>query len=47
VSDRIFTISDFITDEAARSVARTCSDQDLVTLVEEIDPGKKFEPSST
>jgi hypothetical protein len=44
-NERIFTISDFITDDAARLVVRTCSDQDLVTLVEWIDAGKEFEPS--
>jgi mannose-6-phosphate isomerase-like protein (cupin superfamily) len=43
-SDRIFTISDFIKDDAAKSVVRTYSDEDLVTLVEWIDPGKEFEP---
>jgi mannose-6-phosphate isomerase-like protein (cupin superfamily) len=43
-SDRIFTVDDFIKPDAERTVVRTYSDEDLVTLVEWIDPGKEFEP---
>jgi mannose-6-phosphate isomerase-like protein (cupin superfamily) len=43
-SDRIFTVADFIKDGAERTVVRTYADEDLVTLVEWIDPGKEFEP---
>ena len=42
-TQRVFTASDYVKDGAERTVVRTSSDQDLVTLVEWIDPGKEFE----
>jgi mannose-6-phosphate isomerase-like protein (cupin superfamily) len=41
---RIFTIADFVNEDAARTVVATYRDEDVVTLVEWIDPGKEFEP---
>lgn len=42
-TERVFTTSDFVKDGADRTVVSTYRDQDLVTLVEWIDPGKEFE----
>jgi quercetin dioxygenase-like cupin family protein len=41
---RIFTVEDFIKEDATRTVVATYRDEDVVTLVEWIDPGKEFEP---
>jgi hypothetical protein len=37
---RVFTTSDFIKDGAERTIAGTYRDEDLVTIVEWIEPGK-------
>ena len=42
-TDRVFTIDGFIKEGAERTVVRTYQDEDLVTLVEWVDPGKEFE----
>ena len=42
-TQRIFTTKDYIKENAEKTVVSTYRDQDLVSLVEWIDPGKSFE----